>query len=262
MPELPDVQVYKQYLDATSLHKTIKNVKVEDSRVLSNVTPGKLRNRLKGHKIESSRRHGKYLLAFLDAGFWLSFHFGMTGRLKYFKKMEKDPAHDRVLLSFVNGYHLAYVSQRMLGELEVVEDREEFIKKKEMGEDALSIDLESFTKVVKGRRGSIKSTLMNQKLIAGIGNIYADEILFHSRIHPKTQASKLREGDFQKIFNNMTKVLEKAIRCQVDPERFPDSYLLPHRHQEGKCPRSHGNLETVKISGRTAYFCPRCQAQQ
>ena len=106
MPELPDVEVFKQYLDAISLHQEMVKVEVHDGRILKDISVGELKARLKGHTLESTRRHGKYLLVRLEDGNWLVLHFGMTGRLKYFKDMDKDPEYDQLLIGFSNGYHL------------------------------------------------------------------------------------------------------------------------------------------------------------
>jgi formamidopyrimidine-DNA glycosylase len=102
---------------------------------------------------------------------------------------------------------------------------------------------------------------MNQKIIAGIGNIYADEVLFQSKIHPKSSVDKLKEDSIEKLFKNMKKVLTKAIRGQADPQKFPDSYLLPYRNADNNCPVCGTKIRIVKVSGRTAYFCPDCQVK-
>ena len=117
MPELPDVEVFKRYMDATALHKPIRGVEVEDETVLRDLNGRGLKAKLKGKSIHRSRRHGKYLLGELGEEDWLVLHFGMTGRLKYFRRDDSRPDHARVLLNFSNGFHLAYVSQRMLGEV-------------------------------------------------------------------------------------------------------------------------------------------------
>lgn len=259
MPELPDVSVFKKYLDSTSLHKKIIEVKVQDDRVLEKISVGRFKAKIEGCRMESSSRYGKYLFIHLDSNSWLYFHFGMTGRLKYFEKGEKDPAYDRILFNFGNGYYLAYVSQRMLGKVGVIGEIDKFIDEKELGPDALEVNFSDFRRIFEGRRGTIKSALMNQKLMAGLGNIYADEVLYQSGIRPDVQVKSLPQKKLKKIFSEMNKVLPEAVKCQADPEKMPGSYLLPHRGKEGKCPCSNGRLERVKISGRYAYFCPRCQ---
>jgi formamidopyrimidine-DNA glycosylase len=262
VPELPDVEVFKRYLDATSLHKSIREVKVEDHRVLRDVSVQKLKERLRGKKIHRTRRHGKYLLANLDEREWLVLHFGMSGRLKYFRVDDSRPRHSRVLLTFSNGFHLAYVSKRMLGEVGIFKGHlDDFIEEKELGVDAGEIGWQVFKEHFKSRRGTIKSALMNQKIMAGLGNIYTDEVLFQARVHPKTSVSDLDAKRLKSLFKKMNSVLKTAIDCQADPEKIPDSYLLLHRNKEGRCPRSHGVLSRIKINARTTYFCPECQGQ-
>ena len=105
MPELPDVEVFKQYLDATSLHQSIAEVKILAPEMLKGMSVKELKQALEGDAFESSRRHGKYLFVKLDKGAFLVLHFGMTGFLTYFKNMDKEPAHQRLLIAFSNGYH-------------------------------------------------------------------------------------------------------------------------------------------------------------
>ncbi len=260
MPELPDVAVFKKYLDSTSLQKKIIEIKVKDKRILEKISVERFKEKAEGCRMKSSSRHGKYLFINLDSSFWLYFHFGMTGRLKYFKKEGEEPDYGRIFFSFSNGYHLAYASQRMLGKVGLIEKLDKFIEKKELGPDALEINFPEFRRIFEGRRGTSKSALMNQKLIAGLGNIYADEVLFHAGIRPDTQVESLNRKKLKDIFLEMNKVLQKAIQSQANPDQLPDSYLLPHRGKKGTCPRSHGQLERVKISGRYAYFCPCCQS--
>jgi formamidopyrimidine-DNA glycosylase len=261
MPELPDVEVLKQYLDSTSLGQTIEKVEVRNPKILGNVSVQALRETLMARKFQTTRRHGKYLLVHLDDSSWLTLHFGMTGRLEYFKDIQKDPPYDRLLISFTNGFHLAYVCQRMLGEVGLAEDAESFIKEKNLGPDALELDFFTFKKILEGRMGAIKSTLMNQQRIAGIGNIYSEEILFQTGLHPNTTVNRLNEEMLQELFQGMKMVLQTTIDCQADADQLPISYLLLQRHREGKCPRCEGELKRIKISSRTAYCCPECQVR-
>jgi formamidopyrimidine-DNA glycosylase len=259
MPELPDVEIFKQYIDATSLHKTIETVEVKSPMLLIGVSAQKLQTKLSGHKFQSATRYGKYLFVKLDNNFWLILHFGMTGRLKYFKDMEKEPSHDRLLISFANGYHLAYDCQRKLGEVGLTDDIESFVKEKQLGPDVFDLDFTKFKKILEERRGTIKYTLMNQHIMAGIGNIYADEILFQAGLHPETPVNKLDEIKVKELYKAMYEVLKTVVDSQADPEKFPGSYLLPYRRKGGKCPQCDSKLKQIKISGRTTYYCPKCQ---
>jgi len=256
MPELPDVQVFKEYLDATALHRRIAHVYLSADDVLESVSSSTLRSRLQGRALESSRRHGKHLFAALDNAGWLRLHFGMTGLLKYYKNEDEAPDHLRLRLDFENGYHLGYKNTRKLGQIGLVDDVHEFIADAELGPDALSKDfgLDEFSEALAGRRGSIKGTLMNQSVIAGIGNIYSDEILFHAGVHPEAVAGDLDDETVKALFRAMRSVLQRAIEARV--ENFPDDFLLPHREDGAECPRCGSSLRKMRVSGRSTYFCP------
>lgn len=260
MPELPDVVTYKNYLDATALHQRIAKVDIRDADLLDGVSESTLRSQLKGAEFESTSTHGKYLFVRLNDGHgWLVLHFGMTGFLKYFQDETDAPDHTRLLLDFEGGYHLAYDCQRKLGRIGITGEKEEFIQDQNLGPDALSNDLdaERFREILEHRSATIKAALMNQHLIAGIGNVYSNEILFQSRIHPATKACDLDESDRRALLRSIRHVLKTAIDRNVVLESFPKSWLLSHL--DGGCPRCGARLETARISGRTAHFCPQCQ---
>lgn len=261
MPELPDVEVFKRYVDATSLHQDIQEVEVADTRVLENISAKKLKSRLKDRRFDGTSRHGKYLFVHLDNGDYLTLHFGMTGFPRYFKKDDKEPDHDRVTVKFKNGYSLVYDNQRLLGTVKVIRDRNRFIRVNRLGPDALArdFDFDEFQQCLEGRRGMIKSTLMNQEIIAGIGNVYSDEILFQAGIHPRTRVETLDTSNLLALFHAMKQVLRHSIEAKADPDKMPDSFILPQRHEGGVCPNCDTALEKIKVSGRSSYFCPACQ---
>jgi formamidopyrimidine-DNA glycosylase len=259
MPELPDVETFKRYLDATSLHQCITAVDVRNAYVLKDVSARELARELRGRRFESSCRHGKHLFVRANGDLWLRLHFGMTGFLNYFKDEEKTPRHARVVFVFEKDHRLAFDDQRMFGEIGLVKDADEFLKKRGLGPDALDVDLAQFKNILAKHRGAVKSILLNQKLIAGIGNIYADEILFRARIHPATQVSSLKGKAIAKLFRATRYILEKAIEAKADVDRMPKSWLLPHRGKGGKCPRCGRQLKSATVGGRTAWFCLHCQ---
>lgn len=265
MPELPDVENFKRYLDATALHKKIEKVKVGSHKILHGISGPRLAKTLAGHALESTHRHGKHLFAGLDNGDWLALHFGMTGHLAYFKDLADDPKHDRLRLDFANGYHLAFVNQRLFGSVELTGDPGTFVEAAGLGPDALddSLDEGAFRELFAGRRGQVKSALMDQSLMAGIGNVYSDEILFQAGIHPKTRIDNINPKEISKLYRTMRRVLEKAIDCGAGSEelleRLPRSYLLIRREDGAKCPRCGGTIKKIKSAGRTGYYCPACQ---
>jgi formamidopyrimidine-DNA glycosylase len=259
MPELPEVEIFKRYLDATSLHQRIDDVDVRNTYILKETSVRELARRLKGRRFESSRRHGKHLFVRADGELWLRLHFGMTGSLQYFKNDEQAPRHARVLFVFANNHRLAFDDQRQFGQIGLLRDVDEFLKERELGPDALDLGLGEFRKILEKHRGAVKSILMNQRIISGIGNIYADEILFRARMHPSTEIARLNDKALTKLFRATHYVLERAITSRADTNQIPRSWLLPHRGKGGKCPRCGRGFISATIGGRTAWFCPHCQ---
>jgi formamidopyrimidine-DNA glycosylase len=261
MPELPDVETFKRYLNATSLHQHIANVDVRSAYVLKGVSARELERRLQRRRFESSRRHGKHLFVRTDGDFWLRLHFGMTGSIHYFKRPEQAPKHTRVFFVFANTHCLAFEDQRKFGEVGLLKDVDEFLQKRGLGPDALDISPGQFKEIFRKHRGAVKTILLNQKLIAGIGNIYADEILFRTRLHPATQISALKAKTVSKLFRATRYILKKAIESKADADLMPKSWLLAHRGKGGKCPGCGHELKSATIGGRTAWFCVHCQRQ-
>ena len=259
MPELPEVEMFKQYLDSTSLHQRITGVDVRDAYVLKRVSARELAGRLRGRRFENSHRHGKHLFVRASKALWLRLHFGMTGELQYFKRDEEPPKTARVLFRFANKRRLAFDDQRKFGEIELIEDVDEFLQKRGIGPDALHLDVSDFKRIFRTHRGAVKAILLNQWLIAGIGNLYADEILFRAFLHPATEAASLSDKDLTKLFRATRYVLEKAIALKTDFNRMPKLWLLTHRGKRGRCPRCGRALKSAMIGGRTSWFCEHCQ---
>ena len=262
MPELPDLEVFKRYVDSTSLHQDIEKSEVKNGKVLGGVSAGGLQRGLAGRKFESTRRHGKHLFVRLDDGGWLLLHFGMTGGLKYYKNADEEPTHARVLFYFTNGYHLAFDDQRLFGKVDLIGDPNDFIAEKRLGLDPLDLDFPAFRKRLEGRRGEIKATLMNQQVFAGIGNIYSDEILFQIRLHPRTSVARLNGDALYDLHEQTQRVLHAAIERGANPGSLPGSFLLSHRREGDDCPRGNGKIQKMKAAGRTAYYCPACQPKE
>ncbi|MGH6921117.1 MAG: Fpg/Nei family DNA glycosylase [Geminicoccaceae bacterium] len=265
MPELPDVELFRRTLDAHALRRTITRVVVSDARILGDPAKKDFAARLKGNRLEASRRHGKHLLVQLAHDGWLTLHFGMTGNLRYVEPPADDVPYDRVRLGFAGG-SLVYVNERMLGRVGLADDADAFVAAEGLGPDALdpAFDLVALSAALDGRR-EVKAVLMDQSVVAGIGNLYADEILFQARLHPRTPGRTLGKAKRKALSGKIREVLEIAIDCGAGAERFlerlPKSYLLPQRHDGGACPRCNQKLATLKAAGRTSYYCPRCQPE-
>jgi formamidopyrimidine-DNA glycosylase len=264
MPELPDVAGFKKYLDSTSLHQPVARTSILDRRILDGPSPKGLGGKLKGETLEATRRHGKFLFALTDAGSGagLVLHFGMTGELAYFQGQDDPPEYTTVLLQFESGGNLAYICKRMLGRVTWTDDVDAFIADEDLGPDALSDDLtrDKFTRRLDGRRGAIKPALMNQAIIAGVGNIYADEICFQAHVHPASKIPDLKTETLQRIHRQMRRILKLAADRGGRIESYPRTWLLSARHRgTDTCPRCDSKLKTTTVSGRTTHYCPGCQ---
>lgn len=259
MPELPDVEVYRRYLDVTSLHQRIGQVHVMSPSILFETSPQGLGHALTHHSFQSTGRHGKYLFIETDSEKWLVMHFGMTGDLRYFKNQHKIPDYTRLLIDFENGFHLAYLSPRKLGRITLTDSPQSWVRENGLGVDAFDLSEEEFVRRAAQRRGSVKTWLMDQSSIAGIGNIYSDEILFQAGIHPQRSVSSLDTADLNTLYKAMGHVLNAAINAGADPGKMPSAFLLPHRKQGERCPRCDTPVVSIKTAGRTAWYCPRCQ---
>ncbi|MBU2532022.1 MAG: hypothetical protein KKB37_04745 [Alphaproteobacteria bacterium] len=243
MPELPDVENYRRYLAETAMQKRIDHVEVPNTSIVHGISARQLAITLEGHCLVDTHRHGKFLFATLD----------------------DNPPHDRLRLDFTNGYHLAFESQRMFSEASIVGTPSAFIEEHGLGLNACDPELneQAFADLLQGRRGQIKSALMDQAFLAGIGNVYSDEILFQCRVHPKTGIAKLDRKTVGKLYAAMGYVLQAAIDHGAGTEavaaRLPGDFLLPHRVEGEPCPRCAGMIEKARIASRTSYFCPKCQ---
>ncbi len=247
----------RRYLEATSLHQTIKAAKVRDERILSSISAELLEQSLVGLQFHSAFRHGKRLFLELNLHLWLTLHLGLTGRLVYLQSGEEEPRHTRLLIVFENGCRLAFDDARIFGEVGITSSPQSVLAGRKIGPDALQTGRDGFLKIMQGRKGMIKARLLNQSLIAGLGNLYADEALFQAGICPKSRS--LSEGQLSVLFSSIKETLQASLSAQANLSKLPDSYLLPHRFPGETCPRDGAPLRHEKIAGRTSYYCPKHQ---
>lgn len=262
MPELPDVEVIKSELETTAVNKKIASVNVLDEGIIDG-SGNSFQARLKDQTFKSVSRYGKYIFVKLDREETLLLHFGMTGKLNYYKDEEETAKYARVVFNFKNGYKLAYSNKRKLGKVSLIGKPEDFVKEQGLGPDADAEDFkwEDFKKALEGRRGKIKSVLMNQNIMAGIGNVYSDEILFQAGILPFAKVDKLDEAELKKIYDTMKTVFKKAVKAE-SKGKFPKEFLKPIRNEGEDCPICGGKIQREKISGRSSYYCRNHQKKK
>ncbi|MFL6052819.1 MAG: Fpg/Nei family DNA glycosylase [Actinoallomurus sp.] len=256
VPELPDVEGFRRVL-AEHTGEQITAVRVWDAGVLRGTTARALDNALCGRRFEEPRRRGKWLLAPVG-GPVLIFHFGMTGSLSWHTSDEPPHRHDRVAWSLADG-ELRFHDMRKLHGIRLAGDEEEAERiVGDVGPDALDVSRECFGELLSGRRGYLKPALIDQSLLAGLGNLLADEICWQARISPLRALPDLSEADLMALYRAMQEILREAVKAERIPRR--DTWLSGARdEQDEPCPRCGTTLSRCRVGGRTTVWCRACQ---
>jgi len=269
MPELPEVETIKRDMERHLKGSTLKGIEVFYEPLLkkSGLTPESL-NRLIDKRLFRIERQGKYLLFNFEENF-LVFHLGLTGALIFNGKVDSQNLKHLILkLDFEKG-KLFFFDVRKFGRAFLLkkEELKEFFK--DLGKDALEISLSDFSTLLKAHHLRLKTLLLNQRLLSGLGNIYADELLFRTNLHPEKFSDTLSDEEIQKLYENMKALLKEAItlrgssiRDYVDGEgkrgAFQERHLVYGKR--GKpCPNCGEPLQYKVIAQRGTTFCPRCQ---
>jgi formamidopyrimidine-DNA glycosylase len=259
VPELPDVEVFRRRVARNALHRPIERVRVSDDLVVRGTSPQTLRRRLRGATLTATRRHGKHLFVATDADVHLLLHFGMTGYVDPLGPEDPEPGHQRVRFDFRDGGRLAFVDQRRLGTVGLVDDVDAWVEEHELGPDALSVDRSTLRRLLREWRGALVGMLMSQETIAGVGNIYSDEVLFQARLEPRRRTDDLTATEVGRLHRQLGRVLGRAIEADAQPERMPRGWLIQDRRAGAECPRGRGVVRKYRAGGRTGYWCPTCQ---
>jgi formamidopyrimidine-DNA glycosylase len=255
VPELPEVEGFARYFARHALRQRIVRVRVRDERVLA-VRKETLSRALRGHAFTRVHRHGKHLFA--EAGSaWLHLHFGMTGDLEYY--VDDEPRFARVMFDFQNAHHLAFIDMRLFGVVDLTPSPEAYIKEHGLGPDPLEMSLAQFRERIAKRRGAIKAMLLSQDVIAGIGNLYADETLFQTSIHPRRPVDRLSDAEVRAVYNAMRRIVREVIRLRAKDGDWPNRYLSMHREVGERCPKCGGTIQRTAVMSRTTYFCGKHQ---
>ena len=259
MPELPEVESFKKYIDKTSLHQKIEMVNVFARNVLLNTTVKKLIDTLQGNSFEGTFRHGKFLFLKLKNGGYLMLHFGLTGDVEYWDAESDPPKYRALHIQFESGNNFAFTDTRKMGKIAIVTDAEKFVESRGYGKDALKISREEFAEKLGKRRVAVKTVLMDQKVVAGVGNEWSDEILFQCKIHPESVSQQLKSRQVKKIYEAMVSNMREAVKHNADRTKMKHLFFLDNRKAGLKCPRCEGTTAFKTIGGRSSYFCPSCQ---
>jgi formamidopyrimidine-DNA glycosylase len=270
VPELPEVETIAASLRPKIVGRRIAEVRLLLPKLLRG-DPGDL-DRLRGRRIKSVRRRGKMLLVSCDGGVHLLFHLKMTGQFHWAARRAPVDAHTRLRIAFREpGPELRFRDVRKFAVLRIlVTDRPlESAALRLLGPEPLEMGPAEFRRLLRRRKGRLKSLLLNQAFLAGIGNIYADEILFDARLHPLRPAGSLTAPEIRRLAASVRKILEGAvaaggssIRDYKDADGLDGLFQNAHRVYGRKgesCVRCGDAIRRRVIGGRSSFYCPRCQ---
>ena len=236
MPELPDVEGFRRYLARHARDQRLVRVDAPDRVLVRNRSPQALGRALHGERFEEPRRHGKWLIAPVG-GRELLLHFGMTGLLSWAALGSKRDRHDRVIFVCEDG-ELRYNNMRRFGGVWLADDQaERDAVTGPLGPDAATLDRETFSELLKGRRGGVKAALMEQRLLAGVGNLLSDEILWRAHVHPATPVRALGAAQRSRLYDALHQAVSESTRY-------------------GRVP--HGSRWLTRMRDDREPHCPRC----
>jgi len=288
MPELPEVETTVKMLQTKVLNRTFVDIWTNSPPLIKKPQSFlDFKNQIKGHKVLKIERRGKNIIFSLSGNLAMLVHQKMTGHLLYGKWEEengkwvseikgplKSDSQNRflhIVFFLDNGFQIALSDLRKFAKVELYSQEELNLAStlKNLGKDALKISLEEFTKKSKNQKGKIKQVLMEQSFIAGIGNIYADEILFRAKVNPQTPTNELKKNKIKAIHKAMQAILKMAIKeggTSFSDFRNPDgekgnfgNFTKVYRKTGQDCPRCKTKMKRIKIGGRSTHFCPKCQ---
>jgi len=270
MPELPEVETVKNGLIKKVKGRKIINCKVLWNGIIAYPDKETFIKEIKNQTINDIERRGKFLLFILD-DYYLTSHLRMEG--KYFIKDPNEPLnkHDHVIFSLDDGKELRYNDTRKFGKMHLTKkDKLDKSPISKLGKEPWDKELTpKYLRQKLNKKKAIKTLLLDQSIIAGIGNIYADEILFISKINPETYGKDLTNKNLQDIIDNTKNILERAIELggttihtytAVDgiTGRFQQE-LLVHGKKDEECPECHTKIVKIVVNTRGTYYCPKCQ---
>lgn len=277
MPELPEVEIVVRGLRTILLGRTFGPVTVSappSSIVISDkLSPNQLGSLLPKRTITAIDRRGKNILVHLSGDLTLWVHLKMTGKFLWVQRDAPVDRHDLVRFDIAGNpaHQLRFNDYRRFGRLRLYHTEELLDQKgmKELGPEPLEITVRAFARLARSRPRQLKAALLDQSFLAGIGNIYADEALFASRLHPRRLTTSVSEQKLRELLQHIKRLLRRSIRAMgtsVDsyagvngqPGRF-QNYLLVYNREGEPCRRCGATIVRRKIGARSAHYCPRCQ---
>lgn len=259
MPELPEVESFRRIIEKTSMKKVIHAINLQAPNMLLKTTSAQLEKTLINNSFESTSRHGKFLFIQLKANGSLMLHFGLSGDVEFKKPGQDPPERFALQFHFEDDSSLFFTDTRKMGKIAIVEGMNSFIEERGYGPDVLNIKKTEFLSKAGGKKAAIKTVLMDQNVIAGVGNEYSDEILFETGIHPASATAALSEEQLTEIYKTMVSVIKESVKGNADREKLSHMFFLDNRKAGLTCPNCKSKTQSQTIGGRSSFFCKKCQ---
>ena len=266
MPELPEVETVARNLREgrlSLLGRTIKNTQVLWHRELQGITSQSFNSRLVNATVSAIGRHGKYLMIELSTRDTLFVHLKMSGRLEVVPRAEANTKHARVVWELDNNLALRFEDARKFGRVWLPQDPQEILQK--LGPDAIQISEADFAARLQSKKGALKPILLDQRFVAGIGNIYADESLHQAHLHPKQLASQITKLQAHSLYQAVQNVLAEGIRHNgasfdwvYSGGSFQQTFKVYGQTDE-PCTTCGTPIQRILVGQRSTHFCPKCQ---
>jgi formamidopyrimidine-DNA glycosylase len=266
MPELPEIETIKKYLEKELIGRKIKDVKIVSKKSFIGD-----KKKILNSKILKIERKGKILIFRLNNNLNLVFHLKLTGQLLFLNPAPESVLgknYTRAIFNLDKGF-LIFNDARKFGWIKVFNT--EYLNKElsKLGKEPFDLNFRYLKEIFSKTKKPIKIVLMDQEKIAGLGNIYANEALFLSKIHPLKPANRLKDNEIKNLLSAIKKVIKKAIKLQgtsfrfyVKPDESKGSYqeeFLVYQRKDEKCLRCKSKVKYIKIGGRGTFYCPNCQ---
>ncbi len=266
MPELPDLEVIREYLSPRLAGVDIASVEVRRPLVVRNLLGGEVADHLVGRRFASVNRRGKFLLLELESGATLVINPMLAGRIRYGEPLPRPRARDALVLGLADGHELRYFDPVDMGKVYLARDLDQVPAFAGQGPEATdpALTLDVFRERLRPYRGEIKGVLTNQSFVAGIGNAYADEILWSAHVYPFRRRTDLSDDEIAELYAAMRSVLSAAISTLR--ERMGEAidvevrdFLSVHGKAGQPCPRCGSPISEVKRQRMATHFCRTCQ---
>lgn len=271
MPELPEVETVRSGLEQLVLHKVISSMTIKVPKMVKTDLEAFCLT-IPGQKIQAIGRRGKYLL--FDFGQWVMIsHLRMEGKYLLFEDQVPDNKHFHVFLHLNDGSTLVYQDVRKFGTFDLIakEELDYFFKHRSIGPEptAEAFDQSLFEKRLLSSRKPIKPYLLDQSLVAGLGNIYVDEVLWAAQIHPERRSDSLEVSEIKRLHREIIRILQLAVqkggstirtyRSALGMDGTMQNYLMVYGQKDNPCPRCGHPITKIKVGGRGTHLCPNCQ---